>query len=80
MADFHQTGAITTLHRLLSETRLGGQSSDDLARLEAEIGVHARSRPVALVLPCLYDEIRDTALKGIVETLRGVGYVLRLPS
>src|SRR5690606_10861788 len=46
-----------------------------LERLESEVRRHARSRPIALVLPCLYDELRDTALKGIVETLRGVPYL-----
>jgi glucosyl-3-phosphoglycerate synthase len=76
VADFHQTGAITTLHRLQPDSRSGsGSSAADLARLEDEIRRHAASRPIALVLPCLYDELRDTALKGIVETLRGVGYL-----
>jgi glucosyl-3-phosphoglycerate synthase len=66
VADFHQTGAITTLHRL---------GIPDLERLEDEIRVHANARPIALVLPCLFDEIRDTALKGIIETLRSVSYL-----
>ena len=69
MADFHQTGAITTLHRL---HRFG---TPDLARLEDEIRVHAHTRPIALVLPCLFDELRDTAVKGIIETLRSVPYL-----
>jgi glucosyl-3-phosphoglycerate synthase len=69
VADFHQTGAITTLHRL---HRFG---APDLERLEDEIRVHAHARPIALVLPCLFDELRDTALKGIIETLRGVPYL-----
>ena len=69
MADFHQTGAITTLHRL---HRFG---TPDLERLEDEIRVHAHARPIALVLPCLFDELRDTALKGIIETLRSVPYL-----
>lgn len=66
VADFHQTGAITTLHRL---------GIPDLARLEDEIRVHAHARPIALVLPCLFDELRDTALQGIIETLRDVPYL-----
>jgi len=66
VADFHQTGAITTLHRL---------GAPDLSRLEDEIRVHANARPIALVLPCLFDELRDTALKGIIETLRSVPYI-----
>ncbi len=66
VADFHQTGAITTLHRLA-----GG----DLAQVEADLEHHAQARPIALVLPCLHAELRGTALKGIVETLRGVPYL-----
>src|SRR5512147_371384 len=72
VADFHQTGAITTLHRLHSSNRL---EASDLERLEDEVRMHAHARPIALVLPCLFDELRDTALKGIVETLRGVPYL-----
>ena len=67
VADFHQTGAITTLHRARHPT--------DLERLEDELRIHAHARPIALVLPCLFDELRDTALKGIIETLRGVPYL-----
>jgi glucosyl-3-phosphoglycerate synthase len=66
VADFHQTGSITTLHRL---------GPTDLGRLEAELRIHANARPIALVLPCLFDELRDTALEAIVETLRGVPYL-----
>jgi glucosyl-3-phosphoglycerate synthase len=72
VADFHQTGAITTLHRLLPPDKSG---TPDLERLEAEVHEHAQSRPIALVLPCLHDELRDTALKGIVEALRGIRYL-----
>jgi len=77
VADFHQTGAITTLHRLQPESRLGDAraATADLERLEREIRHHAQARPIALVLPCLYDELRDTALARIIETLRGVGYL-----
>jgi len=66
VSDFHQTGSITTLHRL-------GPTAID--RLEAELRVHAHARPIALVLPCLFDELRDTALAGIIETLRHVPYL-----
>ncbi len=66
MSDFHQTGSITTLHRL-------GPTAID--RLEAELRVHAHARPIALVLPCLFDELRDSALAGIIETLRRVPYL-----
>jgi glucosyl-3-phosphoglycerate synthase len=66
MADFHQTGVITTLHRL---------GPEDLDRLEGELAEHARGRPIALVLPCLHAELRDVALKGIIETLTRVRYL-----
>jgi glucosyl-3-phosphoglycerate synthase len=66
VADFHQTGAITTLHRL-------GQS--DLERLEDELGRFSTARPIALVLPCLFAELHDVALKGIIEALKRVRYL-----
>ena len=42
MSDFHQTGGITTLHRL-------GPPSPD--RLEAQLKNFGRERPISLVLP-----------------------------
>ena len=66
MADFHQSGAITTLHRL---------GNPDLDRLEDELLTYSRSRPVALVLPCLHSELGGPALKGIVEELHRVPYL-----
>jgi len=66
MADFHQTGAISTLHRL---------GRPDLRRLEREILSYSDDRPVALVLPSLYTELRGPALKGIVEALQSVPYL-----
>ena len=66
MADFHQSGAITTLHRL---------GNPDLGRLEDELLGYSRSRPVALVLPCLHAELGGPALKGIVEELHRVPYL-----
>ena len=69
MADFHQTGVITTLHRL---------GRTDLTRLERELYSHAWVRPIALVLPCLYSELRDVALKGIIDALMGVKYLRQI--
>lgn len=66
MADFHQTGLISTLHRL---------GSVDLERLETEIAHHAGDRPVALVLPCLYSELQGPAIHRIVEELKKVPYI-----
>ncbi|UCE85251.1 MAG: glycosyl transferase [Deltaproteobacteria bacterium] len=66
MPDFHQTGGITTLHRL---------GRPDVERLEAELLSYSGARPIALVLPCLYAEIRGPALKRIVESLGAVRYL-----
>ncbi len=66
MADFHQTGVITSLHRL---------GKPDLPRLERELMHYAEERPIALVLPSLYSEIRGPALKRIVEELIQVPYL-----
>lgn len=69
MADFHQTGVITTLHRL-------GRSDRD--RLEVALRSYAEARPIALVLPCLHAELRDVALKGIVDQLQKVPYLAQV--
>lgn len=66
MTDFHQTGVIATFHRL-------GKPS--LERLEAELGEHAKTRPVALVLPALYSEFDGPAMPGIVQELAKVKYL-----
>jgi glucosyl-3-phosphoglycerate synthase len=69
MADFYQTGIITTLHRL-GELRL------DL--LEAELVGFAEVRPLTLVIPALASEMDGPALPGIVQELRGVPYLHRI--
>ena len=69
MADFHQSGVITTLHRL---------GTPDVTRLERELLSYSRTRPVALVLPCLTSELHGPGLKGIVDTLRGVRYLRQI--
>jgi glucosyl-3-phosphoglycerate synthase len=69
VSDFHQTGVITTLHRL-------GASKQ--THIESELAHHAQEYPIALVLPCLYSEIQGPALAGIVEQLREVSYLRRV--
>ena len=69
MSDFHQTGVITTLHRL---------GKTDLERLEGDLLQYSRERPIALVLPSLFSETRGPALKGIVEELARVRYLRQL--
>lgn len=66
MSDFSQNGVVAVLHRL-------GQPN--LEQLETELQRHATANPIALVLPSLYAELDRPALKGIVETLKGVRYL-----
>ena len=69
MADFFQTGAIATLHRL---------GRPDLPRLERELTDFARETPIALVLPCHIRELGTKALRGIVRELKGVPYLQQI--
>ena len=69
MADFQQSGVITTLHRL---------GTPGVERLERELLSYSRSRPISLVLPCLISELRGDGLKGIVDILRGVRYLRQI--
>jgi glucosyl-3-phosphoglycerate synthase len=66
MADFYQTGVVSTLHRL---------GANKLDRLERELDRYTIAEPVALVLPCLVDELDRPALGRIVEHLKHVHYV-----
>ncbi len=66
MSDFHQTGCVTTLHRL---------NPDGLPRLEAELRRYAQTRPIGLVLPALYAEFETPAMRGIVDELASVDYL-----
>jgi glucosyl-3-phosphoglycerate synthase len=66
MSDFHQTGVVTTLHRL---------GPAPLSHIEGELKTCARESPIALVLPCLHTEIQGPGLAGIVEQLREVPYL-----
>jgi glucosyl-3-phosphoglycerate synthase len=66
MSDFHQTGCVTTLHKL---------HSDGINRLEAELRDYAKQRGIGLVLPALYSEFQKPALRGIVRQLAAADYV-----
>ena len=66
MADFYQSGTITTLHRL---------TADGVPRVESELRRHAKRTPPGLVLPALYSEFQTPAMKGIVDELREVDYL-----
>ena len=69
MADFHQTGVVTTLHRL---------KRDNVDRLEAELEGFSRNRPIGLVLPALYSEFETPAMHQIVSALKQVRYLERI--
>lgn len=66
MSDFHQTGCVTTLHRL---------NPDGMERLEAELRRHAATRPIGLVLPALYAEFETPAIDRIAAELAGADYL-----
>ena len=66
MADFYQTGVVTTLHRL---------NHSKIDQLERDLERFTVAEPVALVLPCLIDELDRPALPRIVEQLRKVRYL-----
>jgi glucosyl-3-phosphoglycerate synthase len=66
MADFYQPGVITTLHRL---------KRVDLGRMETELEFYSRHNPIALVLPSLYSELKEKALKTIVSEIQKVKYI-----
>jgi glucosyl-3-phosphoglycerate synthase len=69
MADFFQTGAIATLHRL---------GRTDQARLDRELITFAEESPIALVLPCHVRELGTQALRGIVRELKHVPYLKQI--
>jgi glucosyl-3-phosphoglycerate synthase len=64
-----QHGAIVTLHRLCGERA---------SAIEAELEAFARTRRIALVLPCVFDDLTRPAVKGILEDLSRVRYLDRV--
>ena len=66
MGDFYQTGAIATFHRL-GELKL--------EKIESELKSFSKWRPIALVLPSLFDELEGEALPHILEELKKVRYL-----
>ena len=66
MSDFHQTGVVATFHKI---------GKVNLERLETELLWYAQERPIALVLPSLYTELKGKALKTIIGKLKDVKYI-----
>lgn len=69
MPDFYQFGPITTLHRL---------ATGDWRALEDELHEFRESRPIALVIPCLYSELAGPAIGAIVDEIAKAEYVSRI--
>lgn len=69
MADFHQTGLVSTLHRL---------GDDSIPRLEAELARHSQRHPIGLLLPALFSEFETPAMERIVRELESVNYLRRI--
>jgi glucosyl-3-phosphoglycerate synthase len=69
MADFSQTGVVTTLHRL---------KTNSVERIELDLERFSRTSPIGLVLPALYSEFETPAMQGIVPELRKVKYLERI--
>lgn len=66
MADFYQSGLITTLHRL-------GKPKPE--KLMAELELYSTVKPIALVLPALYSDVMSEAMKGIREELKSARFI-----
>lgn len=66
MADFYQSGVVSTLHRL---------SPDGLNRIEEELEGFTRTRPIGLVLPALYSEFKTPAMRRIISELSKVNFI-----
>jgi glucosyl-3-phosphoglycerate synthase len=66
MSDFKQPGVITTLHRL---------KKVNLERMETELEFYSKHSPIALILPSLYSELKEKALKTILSEIQKVKYI-----
>ena len=69
MANFSQTSALATLHRL---------GPTDVPRLERELEEFSIERPIALILPCHVNELGTDALALIVRELSQVRYLRQI--
>ena len=66
MADFHQTGAVATLHRLVGY---------DYSEVERRLVHFSSSRRITLILPSLFSELETPALANILDHLSEVPYL-----
>jgi glucosyl-3-phosphoglycerate synthase len=66
VTDFFQNGVIATLHNLTNRST---------ESLENELMGWSKSRPMSLILPCLYSELQGPALSNIIEHLSKASYI-----
>lgn len=66
MSDFYQNGIISTLHNLRTRS---------VEQLESDLQKFSKSRPMTLVLPCLFSELEKPALQLIIDELKKVTYL-----
>ncbi len=66
MADFHQTGSVATLHRLVGY---------DYEEVERRLVQFSQARRITLILPSLFSELEGPALADIVGHLKDVPYL-----
>lgn len=69
MSDFYQNGIVTTLHNLRSQAP---------EKLEKELEQFSKKRSLGLVLPSLYSELLNPALKNIIQELAQVKYLNKI--
>jgi len=66
MADFHQGGAVATLHNLTHRA---------VDELEAELVRFSKRRPMGLLLPSLFSELETDAMPKIISEVKQVPYL-----
>ena len=66
MGDFYQNGVVTTLHDFRKRS---------LEDLEKSLVTFSQGRPLGLILPSLFSELKGPALKQIIDELCQVPYL-----
>ncbi len=75
MSDFHQSGAITTLHALYDS----GDQGAYLVNLERRLEEHAGHRRICLLLPSLFSELRNTqVMNRMLDEIHPVRYLRKI--
>ena len=66
MPDFFQNGSIGTIHQL---------NERETSELEKNLAQWGKESPIALVIPCLFSELENSALPKIVDELTEASYL-----